>query len=58
MKELINKIKTMSKANLNEIIEIRRHIHTNPELGFQEFKTSEYIASKIGKKDLDFKTQK
>ena len=55
MKELINKIKDMSSANLNEIIEIRRHIHTNPELGFQEFKTSDYIASKLTEFGIPFK---
>ena len=55
MKELINKIKTMSSANLNEIIEIRRHIHTNPELGFEEYKTSEFIASKLTEFGIPFK---
>jgi amidohydrolase/hippurate hydrolase len=29
----------------SELIEIRRLIHENPELGFQEFKTSAYISS-------------
>ncbi len=55
MKELINKIKTMSSAYLNEIIEIRRHIHTNPELGFEEYKTSEFIASKLTEFGIPFK---
>eukprot|EP01083_Nonionella_stella_P073703 199536_1 len=31
----------------NEIIEIRRRIHSNPELCFTEFKTSEFILSKL-----------
>ncbi|MEI6822799.1 MAG: M20 family metallopeptidase [Bacteroidota bacterium] len=56
MKELINKIKAMSSDYLNEIIEIRRHIHTNPELGFEEYKTSEYIATKLTEFGIPFKT--
>lgn len=32
---------------LPEAIEVRRHIHQFPELSFEEFKTSEYIISKL-----------
>ncbi len=39
------KIHTLSEKYYGEIISIRRHIHSNPELSFQEFKTSEYISS-------------
>ncbi|EAS03763.2 amidohydrolase (macronuclear) [Tetrahymena thermophila SB210] len=30
-----------------EVIQIRRHIHENPELGFEEFETSKFIAEKL-----------
>ena len=41
------KIQTLATQYLAETIEIRRHLHANPELSFQEFRTSDYIASKL-----------
>jgi amidohydrolase len=40
---LINEV----EAILPEIIKDRRHIHRYPELSFKEFKTSEFISSKL-----------
>jgi amidohydrolase len=31
----------------DELTEWRRHIHQNPELGFEEFQTSDFVASKL-----------
>ncbi len=50
-----DKIKALAKASLPEIIEIRRHIHSNPELSFEEFKTSEFIASRLKEYNIPFK---
>jgi amidohydrolase len=47
LEQLKEKIKKLSNENLQEVITIRRHIHQNPELSFQEFKTSEFICSKL-----------
>ena len=33
---------------LDELTEIRRDIHAHPEIGFQEERTSEIIAQKLG----------
>ncbi|MBE9469449.1 MAG: amidohydrolase [Bacteroidetes bacterium] len=52
---LINKIKELADNYFNDIVEIRRHIHQNPELSFKEFKTSEYIASQLKKENIYFK---
>ncbi|HEY6074024.1 MAG TPA: amidohydrolase, partial [Anaerolineales bacterium] len=30
-----------------KLVEIRRHIHKHPELGFQEVKTSEYVSEQL-----------
>lgn len=44
---LKEKIKHETKAILNEIIAIRRHLHQYPELSFQEFETSAYIQQQL-----------
>lgn len=47
MKNLKEKIRASAIANLKEITSVRRHFHQNPELSRLEFKTSEYIISKL-----------
>ena len=42
---MIEKIKQLATSTFDEIVEIRRHIHKNPELSFREYKTSAYIKS-------------
>jgi amidohydrolase len=53
--ELKDKVKTLSTEYLQEIISIRRHLHSNPELGFQEYNTSNYIASRLSNYGISFK---
>lgn len=36
-----------SKDNFNEVLKIRRHLHANPELSFEEFKTAEFIENQL-----------
>ena len=50
--ELIQKI---AAKNFNEVVSIRRHLHMNPELSFQEFETAKYVASKL--KDIGIQFQ-
>jgi amidohydrolase len=45
-----------AKAILPKLIEWRRHIHQNPELGNREFKTMEYIANHLKSLGLEVKT--
>lgn len=45
-----------AKAILPKVIEWRRHIHQNPELGNREFKTMEYIASHLKSLGLEVTT--
>ena len=42
-----NIIKQKSEDYFSEIRDIRRHIHSHPELSFEEFKTSAYVAQKL-----------
>ena len=54
-----NKIKKLIKEKaaelLPEIIKIRRHLHANPELSFQEFKTSEFISKILTENKIEHK---
>ncbi|HET6227887.1 MAG TPA: M20 family metallopeptidase [Bacteroidia bacterium] len=53
---LKSKIQQAATSSLNEIIDIRRHLHANPELSFEEYKTSEFIASLLKKYNIPFTT--
>ena len=43
----IEKIKKLSSGFQKEIISIRRHLHTHPELSFQENKTCSYVEEQL-----------
>ena len=47
MNPLIEKIKTLSAEFAPEIIDIRRHLHANPELSEKEFKTADFICATL-----------
>lgn len=49
MIELIPTIKTLSEKYAGEVVQIRRHLHQNPELSFQEFETASYIEQQLVK---------
>ena len=53
---LQNQIDNKSKAISGKLIEWRRHIHQNPELGNREFKTMEYIAAHLKSLGLEVTT--
>lgn len=44
---LINSIKKLAQNNSNFILSIRKHLHANPELSFQEFETSKYVKAAL-----------
>lgn len=54
MSHLKAKIQQAAGKYLSEIIEIRRHLHAHPELSFEEYKTSEFIASKLKAYQIPF----
>ncbi|MEI6021410.1 MAG: M20 family metallopeptidase [Bacteroidota bacterium] len=49
-------IKKLAKKYLDELIQIRRHLHQYPELSFQEFETSKFIQSKLHEAGISFTT--
>jgi amidohydrolase len=44
---LLQKIKSLASEFHQEIISQRRHLHSNPELSFEEFNTSRFVAEKL-----------
>jgi len=51
---VIAKIKQLAESIFDEVVSIRRHLHKNPELSFNEYKTSAYIKSVLSAWDIPF----
>src|SRR6185503_19331468 len=51
---MIDKIKKLAKEYAAEFIEIRHHLHANPELSYQEFETSKFIQQKLKEFEIPF----
>lgn len=49
------KIEKLAEKFFQETIEIRRHIHQNPELSFQEYETSKYVCNKLDEWNILYK---
>ncbi len=47
-------IQTKAKAYFDDIVSMRRHLHSNPELSYVEFNTSDFIAQKLKEYDVPF----
>ena len=54
--KLKEKIISLSEKYLQEVINVRRYLHTIPETGFEENKTSEYIISKLEEYGIPYKS--
>jgi len=52
---LAEKVRSLAQKDHEEIRAIRQHLHANPELSFQEFKTSKFVEEKL--KSLGLETQ-
>lgn len=52
----IEKIKELSEKYVNNVINIRHHLHKHPELSFQETQTSSYIAAFLKENNILFKS--
>ncbi|MFT4661904.1 MAG: amidohydrolase [Patiriisocius sp.] len=53
---MIQKIKDLSEKYFEEVRSIRRHLHANPELSFQEFETAKFISGKLSEWGIEHKT--
>ncbi len=45
--ELLAHIQSLAKAYAAEFIAVRRHLHANPELSYQEFETSLFVQEQL-----------
>ncbi len=50
---LQDRIKSIARNNAGNIVAIRRHIHSHPELSFTEYQTANYIAKSLRELGLD-----
>ncbi|MFM2048787.1 MAG: hypothetical protein RI955_1335 [Bacteroidota bacterium] len=53
---MIDKIKPLAAQYFTEIQSIRHHIHSNPELSFQEFETSKFVQQKLTEYGIAYQT--
>lgn len=44
---LKQQIQELARQNAHDVIKIRRHIHANPELSYQEYNTASYVAEQL-----------
>jgi amidohydrolase len=51
-----SKLMNMLEARKEEMVQIRRHLHENPELSFKEEKTAQYIIDFYKGKDMSIQT--
>ena len=51
---LSQKIRQLSAQYSKEFIEVRHHLHANPELSYKEFETSEFVQQKLASFGIDF----
>ena len=50
---MISEIKKLAEKYFSEVVGFRRHLHSYPELSFQEKETAEYIISVLNKNGIE-----
>ena len=55
--DLLVRMKELAHAQHAELVNIRRHLHENPELGFEEVATAQYIADYLAGLGLEVTSQ-
>lgn len=54
--DIVDLIRSLSERHYEEVVAIRRHLHSHPELSFREFNTSEYISTYLHKLGIPYHT--
>ncbi len=50
------KIQSLAKAYFEEALNIRHHLHANPELSYQEYETAKYVSEKLTEFGIEHET--
>ena len=56
MDRIKQKIKSLSETYFKEIVSVRREIHSNPELSFEEYETSALVAEKLEQFGIEYRS--
>src|SRR5215216_5984788 len=51
---LKEKIRSLAKQYAPAFIDVRHHLHANPELSYQEFETSKFVQNKLASYGIPF----
>lgn len=51
---MIKTIRSLAKSYAPEFIHVRRHLHSNPELSYEEYETSKFIQNKLAEWGIPF----
>jgi amidohydrolase len=54
MESIKNKIKQLAQEYLSEIISLRRQIHSNPELAFEEYETAALVSKFLKENGIEY----
>ena len=54
---MLNTIKNLAHSYSKEFIEVRHHLHANPELSYEEYNTSKFIQSKLSEWNIPFEVK-
>ena len=50
---LLDRIKALSESYSHQTIEVRRHLHANPELSYQEHQTAFFVAKQLRESGIE-----
>ena len=53
---LSERIKKLAEQHFDDLVATRRHLHSHPELSFEEYETTKFIANKLQENGYDLQT--
>lgn len=53
---LSDRIKQLAEQHFDDLVTMRRHLHSHPELSFEEHETTQYIAAKLKESGYDLQS--